>query len=180
MRSVSRESELQLNNVLLIAGEGRNVGKTTLGCNITSRLTIKEKVIAIKISPHFHQLTESLSILMNTDSIVIARETDKLSGKDSSRYLNAGASEVYYIQCKENGLSMLASWIKDNISPGIPVICESGGLGRKIIPGYNIFIMNGFGNNEELTIFQSETIYNNGHPEMVDSTIERQNNTWQK
>jgi hypothetical protein len=177
---MQNEVKYHLANVLLLSGEGRNVGKTTLGCRIIERLSGDTKVIALKVSPHFHTLTGSLVSLKDSDSLTIARETDKNSGKDSSRYLNAGASEVYYIQCNEDSLAVLASWINENISQNTPVICESGGLIRTIQPGYAVHIRNGIGRSEQPSRPYSETIYNNNHPESVDMNIYWQNNTWQK
>lgn len=177
---VSRPNELKLslNNVLLIEGNGRNVGKTTLGCKLITKLSKDHKVVAIKVSPHFHQLTGSVIVLEEPGSIVIASEQDKDSGKDSSRYLNAGASEVFYVQCMSEGLVTLSLWLKDNINPEIPVVCESGGLGRIVRPGYNILIMSGIGEQSFKSDF--ETIYNNDHPENVDTNINWQNQIWQK
>jgi hypothetical protein len=177
---VHKEKKLHLANVLLISGEGRNVGKTTLGCRIISVLSGNIKVVAIKVSPHFHPLTGSLEVLWQSESIVIAREWDKYSGKDSSRYFRAGAAEVYYVQCDETALPFLASWIRDNIPHDMPVICESGGLGRTIQPGYAVYIRHGAGRNEQSTQPNAETIFNNSHPENVDMNIGWQNKTWQK
>lgn len=172
--------KLGLSNVLLIAGDGRNVGKTTLGCRIVSRISGEMKVVAVKVSPHFHPLTDSLEVLYHYESIVIGRETNRTSGKDSSRYLNAGAAEVYYVQCKDDGLNILATWMKDNFAPSIPVICETGGLGTVIEPSYSIFMKSGTGNDEQSLVPNSETIYNNDHPENVETNIHWQNQKWQK
>ena len=165
-------------NVLLISGEGRNVGKTTLGCRLVNDLCYKNKVIVIKVSPHFHPLTGSLEIIKESSFFVIALETDKTSGKDSSRYLNAGAALVYYVQYKDQGLKLLSEWIQDQFSDEIPVICESGGLSEFITPGHSIHIRKGSGQNEYSE--EIEIIYNNLQPESIESNITWKNNTWQQ
>jgi hypothetical protein len=177
---IGNEKKIHLSNVLLIYGEGRNVGKTTLGCRIIERLSRETKVIALKVSPHFHKLNGSLILLKGSDSLTIARETDKNSGKDSSRYLNAGAEEVYYIQSEDNGLALLAAWIRDNIPDSMPVVCESGGLSRAIQPGYIVHLRRGIGRNGQSHQQKTATIFNNDQPENVDIMINWQNNSWQK
>ncbi len=44
-------------NILLIAGTGRNVGKTLLACEIIQQLSKTMAVTAIKTSSHEHPLS---------------------------------------------------------------------------------------------------------------------------
>src|SRR5512138_1409282 len=113
--SANYSLKISLTNVLLISGEGRNVGKTSLGCRIVKRLSSITDAIAIKVTHHLHPLTDSLAVLSQSGSMMIAREYDADSDKDTSRYLTAGADQVYYIRCEEESLYTLASWIRDNI-----------------------------------------------------------------
>ena len=46
-------------NILLIAGSGQNVGKTTFACQLIQNVQ-NQKPIAVKITPHFHKLTPGL------------------------------------------------------------------------------------------------------------------------
>ena len=41
-------------NLLLVAGNGRNVGKTWLVCRIIEKISQNQKVTAVKISSHYH------------------------------------------------------------------------------------------------------------------------------
>jgi hypothetical protein len=170
--------KISLNNLLLISGEGRNVGKTTLGCKIVKELSLRGNVTAVKISPHFHKLTNSLDIIQESSSLIITCEKDPFSKKDSSRYLNAGASEVYYIQCKEDALETLSKWMQQNFTDKIPVICEAGGLKNFINPGYSIYIKNGIGENN-LDSEKMEILHNHFQPDQMNSTIKWMNNKWQ-
>lgn len=165
-------------NILVISGDGRKVGKTTLGCRIVKSLSFKSNVFAIKISPHSHPVTDSLEVLKREDFFMIARETDKTSNKDSSRYLNSGAAEVFYIQCEEQGLPALAEWIQSSFSEGDPIICEAGGLLNFVTPGYSIYIKSGWGSNIETS--GKEIVYNNLHPEDMHSSIIWENGKWKK
>ena len=134
---------ITMNNALLIAGCGRNVGKTSGGCALVQELSQRTPVFVVKVSAHFHPLTESLEILHSEDNLMIAEETDAFSGKDSSRYLAAGAAKVYYVQACEEKLPVLVKWLKQSISSKQAVIIESGGLGRHIHPGAAALVCNG-------------------------------------
>jgi len=177
---VQNEQKIRLANVLLISGDGRNVGKTTIGCRIIKKLSQKMNVIAVKVSPHFHNIAGSLVIIKELPSLMIARESDQSSGKDSSRFLQAGASEVLYVQCRENSFPDLARWIYENLSSETPVIVESGGLKDFIIPGYAMHIKEGRGENELSYYSDTEVIFNNFSPESAESVVNWQNNKWQK
>ncbi len=172
--------KISLTNVLLISGEGRNVGKTSLGCRIVKRLSSDTNVIAMKVTHHIHPLTDSLTILSQSGSLMIARESDADSGKDTSRYLKAGAHQVYYIRCEKEGLPEFVSWIKDNIPAEIPVICEARELAQYINPGFSVFIRNGCGKNEVSSHGKSEIVFNNDDPERVDLDLKWINISWEK
>jgi hypothetical protein len=131
---------IELPNLLLIAGSGRNTGKTTTACNVISENSGLNEVVAIKVSPHFHRLTESLKILKEAPGLVIAEEKDRISGKDSSRFLRAGAIRSYYVQGNDMQMPLLAEWMRLNIAKNTPVVCESGGIGQFIEPGGAIYL----------------------------------------
>ncbi len=131
---------VRMPNLLLISGNGRNVGKTTLICRIIEDLAAKDDVTAIKVSSHFHPLTSEQRPIIERSELILVEETDRLSAKDSSRFLRAGARTSYYIQCHEEGLPILALWIAENIPAHLPVVCESGGLGNQLLPGAEIHL----------------------------------------
>lgn len=140
-----RESHrpISLPHLLLLAGSGREVGKTSLGCAIVQSMVTPP--VVLKVSSHFHPITSGLRIIRSDDKLHIAREYDTSGEKDSSRYLRAGASEVYYIQCRAEELYSLALWIESAFPPSIPLISESAALGSVVIPGFAIFIDGGSG-----------------------------------
>lgn len=131
------ENLIQIPNLLLIAGNGRNVGKTTVGCQL---IEATKNAIAIKVSPHPHPKTTSLDECYSDENIYIAKETHPEGKKDSNRYLRAGAKAVFYVRCADEHLSILAKWIKTQISHKIPIICESGGFGKYVKPGAAAYI----------------------------------------
>lgn len=133
-------------NILLIAGTGRNVGKTLFACQLVKNLSCKN-VICIKISPHFHKLNKEIEIVKKTENFIIAKENQKTGTKDSNRMLRAGCKEVYYVQAKDETLPEILKYFEKELNPEDPIICESGGLREWIQPGLFIMINKQFSKN---------------------------------
>ncbi|WP_153632883.1 hypothetical protein [Prolixibacter sp. SD074] len=170
---------ITLKNALLIGGCGRDVGKTSAGCTLVKELSLKTPVYVVKISSHFHVLTDSLNVLASEDKLMIAEETGALSGKDSSRYLAAGASKVYYVQAREESLPVLVKWLAEKFNADQPVIIESGGLGRYIRPGAAALICNGNSDKKVDWPFNYQRITEN-EPSEVRIPFKWNVNRWQK
>jgi hypothetical protein len=133
---------MEMSNLILIAGNARNVGKTTFGCQVVGQLANNHKVIAIKITPHFHLITnEQIFVAGHDAKWMIYREANPHSSKDSSRYLRAGATDVYYVQvANDSCLKPVAEWIITNLNTEEAIVCESAGLGQLIKPEIAYFI----------------------------------------
>jgi len=114
-------------NLLMIAGTGRNVGKTMLACRLIAQFS-HQNVIAIKVSPHFHQQADGQKILFQNPDFVIIEETATGTAKDSSRMLQAGASKVFYIQTRERIIEEPFRKILSMLPENQPVVCESGAM----------------------------------------------------
>lgn len=123
-------------NLLLIAGTGRNVGKTSLACALISQTSLSHKVIGMKISPHFHDQPILENIIARSENFEIMEELNPKGNKDSSRMLKAGAERIFYVQTRNDEAlkevinELQKKWIKD-----VAVICESGGLRHFVDPG---------------------------------------------
>jgi len=126
-------------NMLLVAGAGRNVGKTSFICELIGHFSSLQELTGIKISPHHHSMSDENMMIHQSDHFIIREEANAGSGKDSSRMLKAGAKRVYYIEAAD----IYISDALNEIMPGIetrPVICESAALRKYLIPGIFIFI----------------------------------------
>lgn len=127
-----------LPHMILITGNGRNVGKTTFAINIIRHLSERKDVIGIKVSPHIHELNEGLEIICKTQKFMVAEEKG-MNNKDSSLLLQAGAKRVFFIMARQEDLeqafSVIAEKLKDHI-----VVVESGGLSELITPGIFFFV----------------------------------------
>jgi hypothetical protein len=129
-----------LKNVLLISGTGRNTGKTTFACKVIAHFSEQFDLVALKISPHYHETGLTPEQLVINAGYRILKERDAESGKDSSRMLKAGARESIFIQCSDefllDAMHSLPAWIREDV----PVICESGSLGDYIVPGVHLLV----------------------------------------
>jgi hypothetical protein len=125
-----------LPHLLLIAGNGRNVGKTTLACKIIKRLSQTEEVLGLKISPHFHSFNET-GIAFKNEYFTIYDEK-QINTKDSSLMLQAGAKQVFFVMVEPEKLGKAIEKLIQ-LLPHKPIVCESGGLHEFISPG--LFLM---------------------------------------
>lgn len=124
-------------NLLLIAGNGRNVGKTYFACKIIAQLSATTKVCGIKISSHFHSFCEK-DILFQNEHFILLEEKQN-STKDSSLMLKAGAKHVYFIMTKQEHLHEAFQKIQSHL-PEYAIVCESGGLHEIVTPGLFFFV----------------------------------------
>lgn len=120
-------------DILIVAGAGRNVGKSTLICQLIEKFSGLHP-IAIKVSPHFHQQPEE------NQKYIIQQERDFYAHKDSSRFLRAGAHRVYFLQSLDDHLQDAFYALSDSLPAGVPLVVESGGLAKFVKPGMLIFV----------------------------------------
>jgi len=126
-------------NILLISGSGRNVGKTTFMRQVIEK-NASHKLVAIKITPHFHEPTPELIPVSVNSNFRIFQETDSTSAKDSSLFLQAGAEKVFYIQTTDAFLAEAFELVSLQFSSDQPVVTESAALRKFIVPGLYLFI----------------------------------------
>lgn len=147
-------------NILLIAGTGRNVGKTLLACEIINHFSKKTAVIGVKISSHQHPIGPGQKIIANTNHFQVIEES-LITNKDSSRMVQAGAFKAFYIQSGHNNLEGAFQTIEPELI-GNAVICESGGLHQFIKPGIFFLV-------SENTIPENKKHFLNYNPVIVNS-----------
>ncbi|HYQ56945.1 MAG TPA: hypothetical protein VEP89_06305 [Draconibacterium sp.] len=137
MAQEKKDTKIEYPNLLLIAGNGRNVGKTYFACRIIESLSKKATVTGLKISSHIHQHNNE-DVLIKTQHYVILQEK-QITGKDSSLMLQAGAKQVFFIMAApeylQEAFEQLLAYLPDT-----SVVCESGGLHEIINPGLFFFV----------------------------------------
>ena len=124
--------------MLLVSGVGRNSGKTSLVCKVIGDFQSKFEITAIKISPHLHYSAGNSDILVSNNNFVISRETTSNSGKDSAKFLLAGAKPVFFLQVKD--IDLQEAWLElaKYLSPKKLIICEGGWLRSYAEPGISV------------------------------------------
>lgn len=152
---------IKMPNLLLIAGNGRNVGKTFLACRIIRKFSLSAEVVGIKISPHFHPFDEAQ--VWRKDENFVVFDEKQISTKDSSRMLQAGAKTVYFIMSKPTHLRQAFSSL-ENMLAGKLVVCESGGLHHFVDPGLFLFVKNEGGKivKPDVLKYRPTMVVNNG------------------
>lgn len=140
---------ISLPQVLLIAGTGRNTGKTLLATSIIEKFSADFKITGLKISPHFHNGTESLETLYTGKNFNIYKETSLTSSKDSSRMLMAGANQVFYIECYDEYMEEAFKKFLQVADTSGPIVCESPALRKYIKPGFFIIVDSLFNKNKK-------------------------------
>jgi hypothetical protein len=125
---------MKYKNLLLVSGTGRNSGKTTFVCRVVEQFS-HLGIVAIKISQHFHNPSDGLIHVFKGTGFEIYEESSVLSSKDSSRMLKSGASKVFYVQTRDDGIMNAFAEIYKGIPSRQPIICESPSLINHLNPG---------------------------------------------
>jgi hypothetical protein len=131
---------LPMPRILLIAGTGRNSGKTTMACAIIKKFSKQNLIIAIKISPHFHKIVSGTNVVFSNNQIYIEEEVDTTTGKDSSLMLAAGAQKSFFVMANDNYLDLALKKILSLNPENVCYVCESGGLRKYVLPGLFIIL----------------------------------------
>jgi len=127
-------------NILLVAGCGQNVGKTTFACQIIQHLQ-GQKSTGVKITPHFHSPTPGLIKLAGTENWNLFEETNADTNKDSSLLLKSGASKSYLIQTRPEALAEAFGELLKYLPENQPIIAESATLIEIIDPGFFVVVL---------------------------------------
>lgn len=131
-----------LPKLLLITGNGKNVGKTTLCTRIIDRQKEKYDFIAVKISTHFHDYLPDDKLLYKSDELIIIEELKHNTGKDSSKMLDAGAKRVFFIMVKDENLKFAFNELIKIVGKKYPMIVESTSLRGIVKPSLFVVIKN--------------------------------------
>lgn len=129
-------------NLLIVGGSRRHVGKTTLICEIIKRLSVHYTIIGLKLTSvksgdelfhgyHEKQLVEKYEIF----------EEKNLTGlKDTSKMLLAGAGKVYYIRSEDKFVKDAFQEFFMLVNEYEFIICESISLRKFVVPAVFLLI----------------------------------------
>jgi len=132
---------LNIPKMIMVGGNSRNSGKTSVACSIISKLSATHEVIGLKVTSirpsenemHGNHLEEI------KPGYTIFEEHNYDSDKDTSKMLRAGATHVYFIRVEDTFaeqaiLHFFSSYINNEF-----IVCESRSLRNIIEPG--LFLM---------------------------------------
>lgn len=137
MTQVKKDTKIDYPNLLLIAGNGRNVGKTYFACRVIESLSKQAPITGLKITSHIHE-HNSDDVIIKDKHYVILQEK-QITGKDSSLMLQAGARQVFFMMAEPEYLPEAFDKLSADL-PETPIVCESGGLHEIINPGLFFFV----------------------------------------
>lgn len=131
-----------LQKFILISGSGQKVGKTFLATALIRHFSAREKVLALKISPHVHTDLGVSELICDEVGFRIYHDLEP-HAKNSGQYLVAGAEGSWFMETTDEFIDLALSWFIEHCNPeGYLVICESGALGRHFRPAFMVFIKN--------------------------------------
>ncbi|MDD3876437.1 MAG: hypothetical protein PHT69_07430 [Bacteroidales bacterium] len=128
----------RIEGLLQIGGSSKNIGKTSFVLSIIQRFSLTHDITAIKISPH-HPEYDKTSILLQTEGFTIYKESHRNSLTDTSKMLNFGANESFFIQSDKDNLESAFKHLLSLKNNKNMIVCESNILRHFFIP--DIFIM---------------------------------------
>jgi len=128
-------------NMIIVGGTGRNIGKTTLAETLIKKLNRFGPVVGIKISnikPEGLEFHGNHDVQSNED-FSIWEETSTNGNKDSMRFLKAGAQKSFFIQTGDAFLKDAFKEVQNHLSGKEIVVCESNSLINIMKPA--VFLM---------------------------------------
>jgi hypothetical protein len=140
MALMLNEMREKLDNILLIAGSGQNVGKTSLACQVIQNVK-EQKSTGVKITPHFHTPSQGLKELASEKNWKLFEETSAETNKDSSLFLQNGAVKSFFIQTQPEALPGAFRELKKWLPKNQPVVVESATLIEIVDPGLFVVIL---------------------------------------
>jgi molybdopterin-guanine dinucleotide biosynthesis protein len=109
--------------MILVGGQAKNIGKTTLVCNIIAALS-QLRWNAIKITTHRHEAI-GCELRIEGTSYVVWEQVSLTAQSDTIRFLRAGAEKAFLIQAEDAALEEAYSVLLSLLRPDSHVIIES-------------------------------------------------------
>jgi molybdopterin-guanine dinucleotide biosynthesis protein len=109
--------------MILVGGHAKNIGKTTLVCNIIAAL-LRLRWNAIKITTHRHEAI-GCELRIEGTSWLLWEQISLTAQSDTTRFLRAGAEKAFLIQAEDAALEEAYSALRSLLRPDSHVIVES-------------------------------------------------------
>jgi molybdopterin-guanine dinucleotide biosynthesis protein len=166
--------------LILIGGNSRNIGKTTIATGIISILSKQYRVIGLKVTsvyPNDSKHHGEKDFVLK-DDVLVMEEQNRDGVKDTSRMIRAGAEKVYFIMVKDHALDSIKEHICRIMNDDVIVVCESLSLRKVVKPKEFILVRHPEINNKEqfnsLLHLADELIESDGkNPENLERFLEK-------
>jgi len=130
--------------ILIIGGHSRSVGKTSLVAGLISALP-EMRWTALKITQYGHGICSAdgspCDCASDDHSWAVTEERDRSGESDTSRFLVAGAEQVYWVRTRQGMLAEAMPRIRQVISGAENVIFESNSLLKFVRPDLYLTIL---------------------------------------
>ncbi len=129
-------------NMLMIGSAGRNIGKTELACRLIRKFSPRIDIVGVKVTAIQEKdgkcprggvgcgVCTSL-----TGNYCITEERSGPPGKDTTKLLEAGAENVYWLRVLKDHLEEGFAALMESIGDRAISICESNSLRQIVEPG---------------------------------------------
>jgi len=131
-------------SLVVIGGHSRNVGKTSVVAGLISALR-EFRWTAVKITQHGHGICsangEACDCATGDHSWAISEERDRSGESDTSRFLVAGASPVFWVRTEQGRLAEAMPTLRERLKPARHVIIESNSVMRFLKPDLYLTVL---------------------------------------
>jgi hypothetical protein len=131
-------------SLVVIGGHSRSVGKTSVVAGLISALRDLEWT-AVKITQYGHGICsangEPCDCATGDHSWAITEEHDRNSESDTSRFLAAGAAQVFWARTEQGRLAEAMATLRERLARARNVIIESNSVLRFLRPDLYLTIL---------------------------------------
>ena len=130
--------------LVVIGGHSRNVGKTSVVAGLIAGLA-EWQWTAVKITQYGHGICsakgEACDCATGDHSWAISEERDRSSGTDSSRFLAAGAVQVFWVRTEQGRLAEAMPTLRQRLAAARNVIIESNSVLKFLRPDLYLSVL---------------------------------------
>jgi hypothetical protein len=131
-------------SLVVIGGHSRSVGKTSVVAGLISALR-KLEWTAAKITQYGHGICsangEACDCATGDHSWAITEEHDRSGDSDTSRFLVAGASRVFWVRTEQGRLAEAMPALRDRLAQSRNIIIESNSILKFLRPDLYLTIL---------------------------------------
>jgi hypothetical protein len=127
--------------VIVVGGQARNIGKTSLITSLISRFS-QFNWTAVKVTSHQHEARDCVQI-RNGLGWSVWKQMPSSESSDTTRYLEAGSRTALLLQADDSGLSDATSFLNSELSKEKEyVVIESTRIAEYLQPECFVMLLN--------------------------------------